>query len=64
MKIKMLTDLRAYDFNLIKDKEYEVTYFDNEVIYVLDENEITVGIDIKCQDINFIFLNDDEDINE
>lgn len=61
MKIKMLTDLRAYDFNLIKDKEYEVTYFDNEVIYVLDENEITVGIDIKCQDINFVFLNDDED---
>ena len=61
MKIKMLTDLRAYDFNLIKDKEYEVTYFDNEVIYVLDENEITVGIDINCQDINFIFLNDDED---
>lgn len=64
MKIKMLTDLRAYDFNLIKDKEYEVTYFDNEVIYVLDENEITVGIDIKCQDINFVFLNDDENINE
>lgn len=63
MKIKMLTDLRAYDFNLIKDKEYEVTYFDNEVIYVLDENEITVGIDIKCQDINFVFLNDDEDVN-
>lgn len=63
MKIKMLTDLRAYDFNLIKDKEYEVTYFDNEVIYVLDENEITVGIDIKCQDINFIFLNDDENMN-
>lgn len=61
MKIKMLTDLRAYDFNLIKDKEYEVTYFDNEVIYVLDENKITVGIDIKCQDINFVFLNDDED---
>lgn len=59
----MLTDLRAYDFNLIKDKEYEVTYFDNEVIYVLDENEITVGIDIKCQDINFIFLNDDENMN-
>ena len=61
MKIKMLTDLRAYDFNLVKDKEYEVTYFDNEVIYVLDENKITVGIDINCQDINFIFLNDDED---
>ena len=63
MKIKMLTDLRAYDFNLIKDKEYEVTYFDNEVIYVLDENKITVGIDLQCENINFIFLNDNENVN-
>lgn len=63
MKIKMLTDLRAYDFNLIKDKEYEVTYSDSEIIYVLDENKITVGIDLQCENANFIFLNDNENVN-
>lgn len=59
-KIKMLYDLQAMSFDLRKDNIYEITFEDDDVLYVLDSSNTTVGIEKQCVNDTFVYIEDEE----